>query len=81
MKLHPHDIRDTFIRLPLPDGEEQCGRLTGERMKEFVNQISAISRQSRDDGDLIWGRLAGTSATTCPRRSSKACSSSGGCRT
>jgi hypothetical protein len=60
VKLHPHDIKSTFIRVPLPAGQEQYGRIQGERLKEFVEEISAISRRSRDAGDLMWGRMAGT---------------------
>jgi hypothetical protein len=60
VKLHPHDLESSFIRMPLPPGQEKYGRLTGARLKGFVNEITAVSRQSRDDGDLLWGRIAGT---------------------
>ena len=60
VKLHPHDIDQTFIRMPLPPGHEKYGRLDGARMKQFVREITAISIKSRDAGDLMWGRIAGT---------------------
>jgi hypothetical protein len=60
VKLHPHDLEASFIRMPLPPGQEKYGRLDGTRLKGFVNEITAISRKSRDDGDLLWGRIAGT---------------------
>ena len=49
-----------FIRMPLAAGDEKYGRLEGARLKQFVNEITAISRKSRDDGELLWGRIAGT---------------------
>ena len=58
--LHPHDITSSFIRMPLPPGQEKYGKLDGAHLKTFVNEITAISRKSRDDGELLWGRIAGT---------------------
>ena len=60
VKLHPHDIDDTFIQMPLAAGDEKYGRLEGGRMKQFVGEITAISVQSKNDGELMWGRIAGT---------------------
>ena len=60
IKQHPHDIESTFIRMPLPAGYEQYAGLQGKRLKQFVHEVAAISRQSRDAGDLLWGRVAGT---------------------
>ena len=34
--------------------------VSGERMKEWVERISAISLQSQADGNMYWGRLPGT---------------------
>ena len=60
IKQHPHDIESTFIQMPLPAGHEQYAGLQGKRLKQFVHEVAAISRQSRDAGDLLWGRVAGT---------------------
>jgi hypothetical protein len=60
VKMHPHDITSSFIRMPLPPGQEKYGTLDGAHIKTFVNEITAISRKSRDDGELLWGRIAGT---------------------
>ena len=38
VKLHPHDIEQTFIRMPLPAGHEQYGRIQGDRMKQFLRR-------------------------------------------
>ena len=46
--------------MPLPPGQEKYGKLDGAHLKTFVNEITAISRKSRDDGELLWGRIAGT---------------------
>jgi len=58
--MHPHDLDASFISMPLPAGQEKYGKLDGARMKTFVNEITAVSRKSRDDGELLWGRQAGT---------------------
>ena len=58
--MHPHDLEASYIRMPLPPGQEKYGKLDGDRMKTFVNEITAVSRKSRDDGELMWGRIAGT---------------------
>src|SRR4029453_203930 len=48
------------IRLPLPASEQAYGRIEGARLKQFVNEITGVSRKSRDDGEKYWGRIAGT---------------------
>ena len=58
--MHPHDLEASYIRMPLAPGLEKYGRIDGARLKTFVNEITAISRKSRDDGELLWGRIAGT---------------------
>jgi hypothetical protein len=57
---HPHDLAASYIRMPLPPGEEQYGRIDGARMKEFLRDIVAVSAASKADGELLWGRIAGT---------------------
>lgn len=42
-----------------PDQAEYAG-VSGERMKEWVRRISAISLESQADGNQYWGRLPGT---------------------
>lgn len=51
---------DQYILPDLPDAEEAYGRIDGLKMKAIVNEIVAISRKSRDDGNKYWGRIAGT---------------------
>ena len=58
--MHPHDLDASYIRMPLPPGEQQYGRIDGEHLRGIVTEITAVSRKSRDDGELIWGRVAGT---------------------
>jgi hypothetical protein len=45
---------------PLRDDQSAYAGVDGERMKEWVRQISDIALQSRADGDRYWGRLPGT---------------------
>jgi len=57
---YTHDLDSSFIRMPLPAGQEVYGRLQGDHMKDYVNQIVAFSLKDRDEGNLLWGRTAGT---------------------
>lgn len=60
VKSHPHDLESSYVRMPLPPGEQAYGRLQGDHLKEFVKQIVAFSTKDRDEGNLLWGRIAGT---------------------
>ena len=51
---------DTYTPMPLPESEKAYGNIDGVHMKAIVNEIVAISRKSRDDGNKYWGRIAGT---------------------
>jgi hypothetical protein len=51
---------DHYVRFPLPAGEQAYGRIDGAHLKQYVVDITAVSRQSRDDGNAYWGRIAGT---------------------
>src|ERR671919_206119 len=60
VKKHTFDLDSSYIRLPLPASEQAYGRLDGKRIKQFVNEVTGVSRKSRDDGERYWGRIAGT---------------------
>ena len=51
---------DAYIPAPLPESERAYARIDGTKMKALVNEVVAISRKSRDDGNKYWGRIAGT---------------------
>jgi hypothetical protein len=51
---------DVYSPAPLPESERAYGRIAGAHMKALVDEIVAISRKSRDDGNKYWGRIAGT---------------------
>ena len=51
---------EAYIPAPLPESERAYARIDGARMKALVNEVVAISRKSRDDGNKYWGRIAGT---------------------
>jgi hypothetical protein len=58
---HAYPLDDAhYLRWALPKGEEAYGRIEGERLKRWVDAITAVSRKSRDDGERFWGRIAGT---------------------
>ena len=59
---HTNDVNTTAARLPLAAADQKYAGLDGARMKQFVNDITAISRKSRDEGVKYWGRIAGTKA-------------------
>ena len=49
---------------PLRADQAAYSDVSGERMKQWVREISAISLRSRDDGNAYWGRLPGTAYDT-----------------
>ncbi|HEV3214581.1 MAG TPA: M28 family peptidase [Vicinamibacterales bacterium] len=49
---------DQFLRWPFSD--PQYLKIDGFKIKGYINEITAISRKSRDDGNQYWGRIAGT---------------------
>jgi hypothetical protein len=51
---------DAYPPSLMPDSEKAYANIDGARMKAIVNEIVAISRKSRDDGNKYWGRIAGT---------------------
>ena len=51
---------DAYSPAPLPESERAYANIDGAHMKSIVNEIVAISRKSRDDGNKYWGRIAGT---------------------
>jgi hypothetical protein len=57
---HPHDLDSSYIRMPLPPSEKKYGGLDGDHIKEFDREIVAVSERSKADGELLWGRVAGT---------------------
>jgi hypothetical protein len=51
---------EAYVAVALPAAEPVYARISGERLKRWVNEIVAISHKSRDDGEKYWGRIAGT---------------------
>ncbi len=51
---------EAYPRFPLPPGNEAYAHVDGLKMKAVVDEITAISRKSRDDGNQYWGRIPGT---------------------
>ena len=51
---------DHYIRQALPASEQAYGRIDGAHLKQYVVDITSISRKSRDEGNVYWGRIAGT---------------------
>jgi len=52
---------EAFIPTPaLSAADRKYADIDGLRMKALVNDVVAISRRSRDDGNQYWGRIAGT---------------------
>src|SRR5580704_1904580 len=51
---------EAYPRFPLPPGNAAYAHVDGLKMKAVVDEIAAISRKSRDDGNQYWGRIPGT---------------------
>lgn len=51
----------TELAWPLPASvPASYGTVDGPRMKQYVEELAAISRRDRDRGNQYWGRIAGT---------------------
>ena len=50
---------DEFVRWPYSDPAYK--KIDGFKIKAHINEITAISRKSRDEGNQYWGRITGTS--------------------
>jgi hypothetical protein len=51
---------EAYPQFPLPPGNEAYAHVDGRKLKKVVDEIAAISRKSRDDGNQYWGRIPGT---------------------
>jgi len=51
---------EDFVRWPLPESDPQYSKIDGYKIKNYINEITAFSRKSRDDGNQFWGRITGT---------------------
>jgi hypothetical protein len=49
-----------FPKWPYPPGDDVYADLDGTKIKGYINDVTAISRKSRDDGNQYWGRIAGS---------------------
>jgi hypothetical protein len=55
---------DAYVRVPLPASELAYREIDGKHIKDLIGEIVAISRRSRDAGDIMWGRIPGTPSET-----------------
>ena len=62
VKQHTFDLESSYPRFPLSSENQAYGRIDGDNMKQFVNEVTAISRKDRDSGNRYWGRLPGTAS-------------------
>jgi hypothetical protein len=51
---------EMFPKWPYPAGDAVYADLDGTKIKGYINEITAISRKSRDDGNQYWGRITGS---------------------
>src|SRR6185503_1395675 len=51
---------EMFPKWPYPAGDAVYADLDGMKIKGYINEMTAISRQSRDDGNQYWGRITGS---------------------
>src|SRR5258705_7328725 len=51
---------EMFPKWPYPAGDAPYADLDGVKIKGYINEITAISRKSRDDGNQYWGRITGS---------------------
>jgi len=61
--VEPPRRRPSEVGWHLPPSEQRYAAIDGERLKQYVNEQTAISRRYRDNGHpQFWGRIIGTTA-------------------
>jgi hypothetical protein len=55
-----YDLGKSYLTWPLSASTEKYASIDGDHIKTYVNEITAINQQSRDDGNQYWGRIVGT---------------------
>ncbi|HLH00078.1 MAG TPA: M28 family peptidase [Bryobacteraceae bacterium] len=58
----PTRIRHSEVGWRLAPAEQQYAAIDGEHLKQYVEELCAISRRYRDAGHQFWGRITGTEA-------------------
>jgi hypothetical protein len=53
-------LEDSYLRWPLNANAQQYASIDGQHIKSYLKEVTAISRQSQQDGEQYWGRIAGT---------------------
>src|SRR5438093_12648529 len=53
-------LENSFLRWRLPASEQAYQAIDGRHLKEYVSDLVAISRRSRERGERFWGRIIGT---------------------
>jgi hypothetical protein len=59
-----HIREEAYIPAPQSGAAGPYGDISGARMKALVEEVVAISLESRDEGNRYWGRIAGTKYET-----------------
>jgi hypothetical protein len=58
-----YKLEDSYLRWRLQPSEQSYGEIDGKHLKQYVEDLTAISRRYRDHGHpQWWGRITGTEA-------------------
>src|SRR6202521_3149106 len=58
-----HVLEDSYLRWRLLPSEQAYTAIDGKHLKQYVEDLTAISRRYRDHGHpQFWGRITGTEA-------------------
>ena len=60
--MEPPHHRAAEVGWHLAPSDQQYAAIDGQHLKEYVEQLCAISRRYRDAGHQFWGRITGTEA-------------------
>jgi hypothetical protein len=61
------DLQGRFLRWPLTPEQSAYASIKGEHLKEYVEQLAEVTRQSWKPAAQYWGRITGTDADTNTR--------------
>src|SRR5690348_9029072 len=58
----PPHIRQSEVGRRLAPSEQQYASIDEQHLKQYVEELCAVSRRYRDQGHQFWGRIIGTEA-------------------
>ncbi len=56
----PQALVDMLSEVAFMPSDEHAGKVAGEELADYANVLAAIANRSREDSEILWGRIQGT---------------------